>query len=75
MSPVIESTKRENPKIVLAGADAGAKIFVELSGKLAGSAAATAIDQNRNMNTSTARRMTGFCPDRICTFLLSSATS
>jgi hypothetical protein len=36
------STKRDNPKIIFAGVDAGAKIFVELIGKRAGSPAATA---------------------------------
>jgi hypothetical protein len=75
MTPVTESTKIDNPKMVFAGVDAGAKILVELSGGLAGSAAAAAAIDQRNTNVSTARRMTGFCPDRICTFLPSSATS
>jgi hypothetical protein len=58
----------DNPKMVFAGVDAGAKIFVELSGELAGSAAATTIDQNRNTNILAAHRMTVFSPDRICAF-------
>jgi hypothetical protein len=73
MSPVTERTSRDNPKIIFAGVDAGAKIFVELSGKVAGSAAARATDQKRNTKISTARFMAGFRPDCISLFLLSSA--
>jgi hypothetical protein len=42
------STNIDNPKIVCAGVDAGAKIFVELTGEAAGwVAAAAAMDQKR----------------------------
>jgi hypothetical protein len=61
MTPVTESTKRDNPKIVFAGVEAGAKIFVELNGEVAGSAAAaTVMDNKRNAKISSARRMIKF---------------
>jgi hypothetical protein len=61
MAPVTESTKMDNPKIVFAGVEAGAKIFVELNGEVAGSAAAAAaMDKKRNEKISRARRITKF---------------
>jgi hypothetical protein len=55
MIAVTTSTKTDNPKIVLAGVEAGAKIFVELSGEAAGAAAgeaaiAAATYQKKNPN-------------------------
>jgi hypothetical protein len=59
MIPVNTSTKTDNPKIVFAGVDAGAKIFVELNGEPAGSAAAAAATyQKKNANTCSTPRMT-----------------
>src|SRR5215831_547636 len=51
ISPVTTSTNSDNPKMLFAGVDAGAKIFVELNGAFAGSA--NAADAHQNMNART----------------------
>jgi len=43
----------DNPKMLFAGVDAGAKIFVELNGAFAGSA--NAADAHQNKNTKSVR--------------------
>jgi hypothetical protein len=65
MTPVTESTKTDNPKIVFAGVEAGEKIFVELNREAAGSAAARAMELARNVIISSARRMIEVCSNRI----------
>jgi hypothetical protein len=45
---VTDSTNIDNPKIVRAGVDAGAKILVELTGEPADSAAAATMHQNKS---------------------------
>src|SRR5215470_1790269 len=48
ISPVTTSTNSDNPKMLFAGVDAGAKIFVGLNGAFAGSANAADARQNKN---------------------------
>jgi hypothetical protein len=54
----------DKPKMVFAGVDAGAKIFVELSGE-SGAAAAAAMKQNSNTRLLVALRAAEFFPCRI----------
>ena len=65
MIPVTTRTKTDNPKIVFAGVDAGAKILVELTGEPAGSAAAATMYQKKSATAWNTQRVTRICPYRI----------
>jgi hypothetical protein len=54
----------DKPKMVFAGVDAGAKIFVELDGE-SGAAAAAATKQSKTAKILIAFRVAELCPRRI----------
>src|SRR6266567_8788988 len=66
MIPVKISTKTDNPKIVFAGVEDGAKMLVELNGEAVGPAAAAAvIHQKKDADIDSALSRPGYCPFRI----------
>ena len=64
ITAVTASTKMDKPKMVFAGVDAGAKIFVELNGE-SGAAAAAAMKQNNDARVLIALLVAELCPCRI----------
>src|SRR5579872_58937 len=64
MTAVMVSTNMDKPKMVFAGVDAGAKIFVELNGEL-GMAADAAMEQNSNARLLVALRVAQLFPCRM----------
>ena len=62
MTAVTASTNMDKPKIVFAGVDAGAKIFVELNGESGAAAAAVATKQKRPATFRSARLVAGLHP-------------
>jgi hypothetical protein len=65
MSAVTASTNMDKSKMVFAGVDAGAKIFVELTGDPGVAAAPNAIKQSDNAKIRIALRVAEFCRCRI----------
>jgi hypothetical protein len=55
----------DKPKMVFAGVDAGAKMFVELNGESAAAAAATAMKQYNRAKVRIPLRVVELCPYRM----------
>jgi hypothetical protein len=66
MVAVTASTKRDNPKIELAGVETGEKILVELDGWFGGIAKAAVTGQKKATSIGSARRVFELLESRIC---------